>query len=139
MGGGEPTQTQCLLWIIQTAKFSGDNVHLSSMTILHVPLQKKAEICPQTSPASSPFPRRGKLTAQQGPRVDPEVPCVPSAKMSGWKRADSLRSICTDLAKQASSPCKRNRRCLITPHLCFQVLTPPRPQGIGQPPCSSRL
>lgn len=139
MGGGKPTQMQCSLWIIQTAKFSGDNVHLSLMTILHVPLQKKAYSSPQTSPASSPFPRRRNLTAQQGPRVDPEVPCVPSAKMSGWKRADSLRNICTDLAKQASSPDKGNRRSLITPHLCFQVLTPPRSQGIGQPPCSSHL
>lgn len=46
---GEFTQMQCLLWIIQTAKFSRANSHLSSMTILHILLQKKPKISPQTT------------------------------------------------------------------------------------------
>ena len=96
---GEFNQMQCLLWLIQTAKFSRANVHWSSMKILHVLLQKKPKISPQTRPASCPFHRMRKRSSQQGPRSCGF--CLP--RISGfslWRGVDSPRSICTDHMKQ---------------------------------------
>lgn len=55
----EFTQMQCLLWIIQTAKLSRASSRLSSMTILHVLLQKKPKIS-LTRPSILPIPQKEK-------------------------------------------------------------------------------
>ena len=69
------------------------------MKILHVLLQKKPKISPQTRPASCPFHRMRKRSSQQGPRSCGF--CLP--RISGfslWRGVDSPRSICTDHMKQ---------------------------------------